>query len=50
MEVESMNTRIGVRISPELREKMEQAIQKRNFKDLSDLIRAAVEKLLEASA
>ena len=44
-----MNTRIGVRISRELRERMQQAIKEGKYKDFSDLIREAVKKLLEFS-
>jgi len=43
-----MNTRIGVRISRELRERMEQTIKEGKFKDFSALIRDGVEKLLES--
>ena len=43
-----MNTRIGVRISRELRERMQQTIKEGKYKDFSDLIRDAVERLLES--
>jgi Arc/MetJ-type ribon-helix-helix transcriptional regulator len=43
------NTRIGVRVSPELRKRMEQAVQSGSFRDFSDLIRVAIEKSLEVT-
>lgn len=43
-----MNTRLGVRVSQELREKMQQLIEKGEYKDFSDLIRDAIERLLES--
>lgn len=44
-----MNKRIGVRVSSELRGKMEQAVKNGRFKDFSELIRVAIEKLLEVT-
>jgi Arc/MetJ-type ribon-helix-helix transcriptional regulator len=45
----NQNTRIGVRVSPQLRGKMEQAVHSGRFKDFSELIRVAIEKLLEVT-
>jgi Arc/MetJ-type ribon-helix-helix transcriptional regulator len=43
-----LNTRLGVRVSQELREKMQQLIEDEEYKDFSELIRNAVERLLES--
>jgi len=44
-----MNTRIGVRVPEDLRKKMNAAVEADQYKDLSQLIRVAVEKLLEVT-
>jgi Arc/MetJ-type ribon-helix-helix transcriptional regulator len=42
-----MNTRIDIRTTKKLREKMEKAVNSGQFKNISDLIRQALENILK---
>jgi Arc/MetJ-type ribon-helix-helix transcriptional regulator len=45
---EEMNTRLGIRISRKLRKELDDAVKSGQFKNISDLLRQALEKFLES--
>ena len=42
------NSRIGLRLEPDIREKAEKLVKSGKFKSLSELVREALKKLLES--